>query len=186
MYYSLKKQLFPFEKILLFLFYIQTMVYLEPNHKLYFYVLALLVAFISYRIERARPYTPLFFPIAICNYFDLYIPQTILVAITGFAMVYLKFYHIPIMGKGNFNSGYRYYNHKGIELSVFYPSMSDGKPPNWVTSDRYDRVLYDIFFVDPTAKRIPFKIFNFLTSYIKKIKMPVHKNATLIAGDNSQ
>jgi len=47
-------------------------------------------------------------------------------------------------------------------------------------------VFYDIAHVDPTKFRIPYTIFNFLVSYLIKIKMPVLGDASLYINDHDK
>ncbi len=90
----MKKYIFPFEKILLFLFYLESMVIMEDNHKQYFWVVVVLVSIISYIYEGARPYTPVFFIVAAADYFDLQTFQIVCIAFLGFLVAYFKFYQI--------------------------------------------------------------------------------------------
>ena len=53
-----------------------------------------LVSIVSYIYEGARPYTPVFFIVAVADYFDLQTIQIIGIVILGLLVVYLKFYHI--------------------------------------------------------------------------------------------
>ncbi len=104
---------------------------MEAEHKQYFWLVAGLVSIVSYTFEGARPYTPLFIFIFIADFFDMTIVQTICVVVLGFLMVYLKFYHIEIVGKGPYNAGYRIYKQNELTMSIFYPSMSDGSHCEW-------------------------------------------------------
>ena len=70
-------------------------------------MVTVLVAIISLTFEGARPYTPLFFLVFLADLYDLTLLQTCFVVSLGFLMVYLKFYHIEIVGKGPYNAGYR-------------------------------------------------------------------------------
>jgi hypothetical protein len=65
----MKKIIFPLEKVVLFLFYLESMTFLEAEHKKYFWLIVGLVSIISYIYEGARPYTPIFFLVAIADYF---------------------------------------------------------------------------------------------------------------------
>jgi hypothetical protein len=90
----MKKYIFPLEKIVLFLFYLESMVFMETDHKQYFWAVVAFVSIVSYIYEGARPYTPIFFLVAAADYFDLEIFQTIFIVVLGILVVYLKFYHI--------------------------------------------------------------------------------------------
>jgi hypothetical protein len=46
--------------------------------------------------------------VAAADYFELEMFQTILVFLLGGVVMYLKFYHIEIVGKGPYNAGYKY------------------------------------------------------------------------------
>lgn len=69
---------------------------------------------ISYIFEGARPYTPVFFGIAIADYLELDLLQKILLFLAVLLVNWINFYHISIVGKGPYNAGYRYYNHNDI------------------------------------------------------------------------
>ena len=99
-------------------------------------------------------------------------------------MVYLKFYHIEIVGKGPYNAGYRSHKINNIEIGVFYPSMADGSHCKWIPSERYNKPFYDIVFVDPTKPRLPFWLFKFVVSFLSKVKMPVLGDASLYLDDS--
>lgn len=63
--------------------------------------------------------------------------QTLCIAVLGFLVVYMKFYHIEIVGKGPYNAGYKYIKEEKYEVSIFYPSMADGEHPKWIPSETY-------------------------------------------------
>jgi hypothetical protein len=90
----MRKHHFLVEKLLLFLFYLETLVMLEDHHKPYFWVVIAAVALASWTLEGARPYTPIFLLILIFDYFELTVLQSSCVVVLGLLMVYLKFYHI--------------------------------------------------------------------------------------------
>lgn len=72
--------------------------------------------------------------------------------------------------------GHRYTNlvheNQAIEISVFYPTLTKGSQSEWISKKDYNKVLYEIFHVDPSARRIPYKVFIFIVSYIHKIFLP--------------
>lgn len=107
----MRRHYFLIEKLLLFLFYLESMIIMEQEQKQYFWAIAALVAIISFTFEGARPYTPMFLMVFLTDLLDLTLLQTIFVVLLGLLMAYFKFYHIEIVGKGPFNAGYRYYNH---------------------------------------------------------------------------
>jgi hypothetical protein len=72
------------------------------------------VAFFSYTIEGARPYSPVFFGIAIADYLELDLLHKMLIFLAVLLITWIKFYHISIAGKGPYNAGYRYYKHEEI------------------------------------------------------------------------
>ena len=90
------------------------MIIMEAEHKQYFWLISVLVAIVSFTLEGARPYTPLFFLIFLSDLFDLTLLQTILTVLLGLVMAYIKFYRIEIVGKGPYNSGYRIHKLNGI------------------------------------------------------------------------
>lgn len=63
---------------------------------------------------------------------------------------------------------------KNLLLSLYYPTLEKSKKTEWIPKQRdYNKVLYEIFHVDPKARRIPYQIFKFVNSYIHKIYLPV-------------
>lgn len=90
----MKQLVFPLEKIVLLLFYLESLTILEVEHKKYFWMVVAVASIVSYIYEGARPYTPVFFLVAAADYFDLELFQLILVVILGILVVVLKFYHI--------------------------------------------------------------------------------------------
>ena len=143
-----------------------------------------MVALISYVFEGGRPYSLLFFFVALADYYDATLFQMGFILLIGFLIAYLKFYHIEIVGKGPYNAGYRQYKHDGIDVSVFYPSMSNGKKPKWIPSESYNPVLYDIFYVDPATYRLPYRLFRYAVSFLFKFDMPVLGDASLCVDDH--
>lgn len=107
----MRRHYFLIEKLLLFLFYLESLIIMEDEHKKYFWAISIFVAIISFTFEGARPYTPMFFMIFLADLLEMTLLQTAFVVLLGLVMAYLKFYHIEIVGKGPFNAGYRYYNH---------------------------------------------------------------------------
>ena len=130
----MKKHYFLIEKFLLFLFYLESIIIMEDDHKRYFWLIAGLVLIVSLSFEGARPYTPIFLVLFISNIFEFTLLQSGLVVVLGFLMVYLKFYHIEIVGKGPYNAGYRVHKVNNIEIGIFYPSMADGSHCKWIPS----------------------------------------------------
>lgn len=142
----------------------------------------LLVA--SYYREGARPYTPILL-LAICaDFLEFKTVNRCLLAIMGTLMIWISFYKIDVPNKGEFEAGHRYFSWKGIPLSVFYPSDIFGRNVNWIPSKCYNHVLYDIFYVDPRVPRIPFWLFNYLTSFVHTLRMPVYSQTPLKLKDS--
>lgn len=117
--------------------------------------------------------------IAVVDYFEFDLLQTLFVIISTFIVYAIRFYEIPTLDKGPYNAGYKYYKHESIELAVFYPAMSGGTEANWYPGNKYDEVFYDIYHSDVDQSRMPFQLFNFIMSFSKKAKMPVGQNAPL-------
>lgn len=105
----MKKHFYPLEILFLFMFSMECILILEDEHKQYFWVTVGLVGMVSYIYEGARPYTPVFMGIAVADCFDWDILQKILLFLSILLVHYIRFYHIPIVGKGPYNAGYRYY-----------------------------------------------------------------------------
>ena len=105
----MRKHYFLLEKLLLLLFYLESLVIMEAEHKQYFWLITGIVAIFSYALEGARPYTPAFLVVLVADLLEINLLQTISIAVLGFIMIYLGFYHIEIVGKGPFNAGYRYH-----------------------------------------------------------------------------
>lgn len=59
--------------------------------------------------------------------------------------------------------GHRYknieLNDKNLLVSIFYPTLTKGQKTEWIPQKDYNKVLYEIFHVDPYTRRIPYKIF---------------------------
>jgi len=105
----MRKHYFLLEKLLLLLFYLESLVIMEADHKQYFWLISGIVFIFSYALEGARPYTPAFVFVLLADIFEFTLLQTIFVVLLGFVMIYVGFYHIQIVGKGPYNAGYRYY-----------------------------------------------------------------------------
>ena len=90
------------------------------------------------------------------------------------------------MGKGPYNAGYRLHKINDVEVSIFYPSTADGSHCKWIPTEKYNKDLYEIFYVDPRKFRIPYFLFRFMCSFLEKIKMPVLGNASLYLDDPQQ
>ncbi len=108
--------------------------------------------------------------------FDCLLPQVIIIILAGLIGAVLKMYDINVPVKGPYLMGHLYKNleadQKPILMSIFYPTLTRTKRGEWIANKKYNKVLYEIFHVDPKAKRIPYRIFEFLVSYIHKIYMP--------------
>ena len=65
--------------------------------------------------------------------------------------------------------------------------MSDGKQCKWIPTEKYSEILYNLTFIDPTKPRyLPKVFFNFVTSFLVKIEMPVLGNASLYINDHEK
>jgi hypothetical protein len=94
------------EQLLLLVLYLDSLALFQNK---YFQILSLCLIVLSLYFEGARPYTPLIILIGILSYYEFAKLQMILIFLTGVLMVMIKFYNIPIPGKGNFNCGYKTY-----------------------------------------------------------------------------
>lgn len=56
----------------------------------------------------------------------------------------------------------------------------------WIHSKSYNKVLYEIFHVDPKSKRVPFGLFKFIVSYIHKILLPAGGSAPYAADQDNE
>jgi uncharacterized membrane protein YecN with MAPEG domain len=106
----MQRHYFLLEKLLLFLFYLESLVIMEDDHKHYFWLVSGIVCIVSLTFEGARPYTPIFLVIFVTDLLEMSTLQTVFVVLLGLLMVYFKFYHIEIVGKGPYNAGYRFCN----------------------------------------------------------------------------
>jgi len=131
---------------------------------------------LSLVFEGARPYTPLLLLIILLEMFGYTIAQIIIIIAAGVACALLKIYDINVPIKGPYLMGHRYSSLKvgehDLQFSVFYPTLTRTKKIEWIPTSNYNKVLYEIFHVDPKARRIPYKLFKFVVSYIHKIFMP--------------
>jgi len=131
---------------------------------------------LSLKFEGARIYTPLIFLIIILEVFDIFYLQLILTIIVGLISFLMKVYEIGTPIKGPYMMGQIYKElptpNGNLLISIFYPTLQKGKKVGWVPKNSYNRILYDIFHVDPSVKRLPQFIFNFVLSYVHKIYLP--------------
>ena len=102
---SMKKILFPLEKIVLMLFFIKMITIIDKSLFLFVGNLLLLL---SIKVEGARPYTPILFLLLILEWFDFSTVQLFLVFVLGMIMILCKIYDISIPEKGQYPIGHRY------------------------------------------------------------------------------
>lgn len=181
----MRKILFPLEKLAMVFFYLELLLELD---KLTYATCSLILMGLSLAIEGARPYTPLLFLIILLEMFGFTLLQVAIIMLAGFLLVALKIYSINVPIRGPYLMGHRYRSmqhgpHK-LEFSLFYPTLTRTKTIEWIPKKEYNKVLYEIFHVDPKARRIPYPIFQFIVSYIHKIYMPAEENSPYL--DNSQ
>jgi hypothetical protein len=170
----MRKILFPIEKLAMVFFYFELLIELD---KATYAACSLILMALSLIFEGARPYTPLLLLIIFLEMFGFAVAQIVVVIAAGVATALLKVYDIHVPIKGPYLMGHRYSTTRvgdhNLQFSIFYPTLTKTKPIEWIPSKNYNKVLYEIFYVDPKARRIPYKIFNFIVSYIHKIFMPV-------------
>lgn len=113
------------------------------------------------------------------------IAKIILLIIVGIAFFAFRVYDISTPIKGPYMMGQKYkklQTERGtLLLSIFYPTLKKGKKVEWIPSKSYSTILYDIFHVDPSTKRLPILIFNFVVSYIHKIYLPAEGESPYVS-----
>jgi hypothetical protein len=99
--------------------YVESVAYLDRSLML---GLSFILFLVSFYLEGAKPYWPVFLLILALEYFELSTLQTLVMLITGFLLNSIKLYEIPIPGKGELNSGYKISKFDNVELGIFYPT----------------------------------------------------------------
>lgn len=89
----------------------------------------------------------------------------------------LTIYEISAPLKGDYAIGHQYKtltkNSGKFIISIFYPTTGKGKKVFWIPNKNYDKLLYDIFHVDPEVRMLPKRVFDFAVSYIHRVYLPV-------------
>lgn len=108
---------------------------IETDKYVFLTISGLLLLF-SILLEGARPVTPIFIIIITIEYFDLTLIQAIFIAVAGFLIFILRFYHINVPLKGPYDVGHKYlrveHNEAKILVAVYYPTKEKGKKVEWV------------------------------------------------------
>ena len=148
----MKQVIYPLEFFFILSYFLEYFILVD---KLPFMIGSAALLALSFILEGARPYSFLLILVLILELFDFTQIQMVLILITVVLMMLLRTYHINVPEKGPYSIGHTYHQIEDgssiIDIAIFYPGHpgSSGKRVKWVPNAAYDKVLYEIFFVDP-------------------------------------